>query len=386
MLRWFYYQISDVKAMEAELNRLAEEGWTLDWLCLGIARFQRTDRRDLRYCVEPDHRLPVEREEEAYLQLCADAGWEPVTANEVYRVFASRPGTNPTPLQTDPAVEFEVNWNQKLRDVAWGSLTPILAVILPQVINLFTQEGRHLWKGLLSWPSLAVGGLLVLHLLFWTGQFFYLLHCRRQFRAAAEAGEELPLPSRRGAKLRSLMGLEWLLLLAVMALVFFTMDSGGQSWSNTSDASARMAALPVLRAEDVGLEPNSYNDYLSVHGTSLMKNVYALDWSKGHGGLVTEWYDCPADWLAQVVVNDLYTDFQRGRGILPARIMQGAFHAMEPADLGFDQSWVASLEDGYQLLLFREGPIVAYITAPVDFTDPAVLDAVRNRLLEVSVP
>lgn len=383
MLRWFYYQISDVKAMEAELNQLAGEGWALDWLCFGIARFQRTDRRDLRYCVEPDHRLPVEREEEAYLQLCADAGWEPVTANEVYRVFASRPGTNPVPLQTDPAVEFEVNWNKKLKDAAWACLSPILAYSL---LQLFSQEGRHLWKGLLSWTNLAINVLLVFNLLFWTGQFFYLLHRRRQFRAAAESGEELPIPSRRGAKLRSLMGLNWLLLLAAIALAFFTMDSGGQSWSNTPEASIRMAALPVLRAEDVGLEPNSYNDYLSVHGTSLMKNVYALDWSKGHGGLVTEWYDCPAEWYARVVVNDLLSDFQRGGGVLSVRILHGDFHAMEPADLGFDEAWVSSLEDGYQLLLFREGPIVAYITAPVDFTDPAVLDAVRNRLLEVSVP
>ncbi len=386
MLRWFYYQISDVKAMEAELNRLAGEGWALDWLCFGLARFRRTERADLRYCVEPDHKLPVEREEEEYLQLCADAGWEPVTSNEIYRIFASRPGTNPAPLQTDPAVEFEVNWNQKLKEVALGSLSPVLVILFTRAIHLFTQEGHHLWYPLLSWGTLAVDGLLVLLLLFWLGQFFYLLHCRRQFRAAAEAGEDLPLPSRRGAKLRGLMGLEWLLLLACIPLALFGIGSGGQSWTNTPEVTEHMAELPGIRAEDVGLTPGESHGHLSASGTPFLREVYTLDWDEQSRDLTTQWYDCPADWLARVVVSDLCADFQKGERLLSARILPGTAQILEPADLGFDQSWLASLKNGYQLLLFQEGRIVAYVIAPVDFTDPAVLDAVRTRLLEVSLP
>lgn len=386
MLRWFDYQLPDVKSMESELDRLAGEGWALDWLCFGLARFRRADRRDLRYCVEPAHKLPVEREEADYLQLCADAGWEPVAETSFYRVFASRPGTHPVPLQTDPAVEFEANWDKKLRDLAWSTVSILFVWALQFALRYLSGVTRdHLWEPLLSPQYLWLIGLILCHSLICLTQFFYLLRSRRRFREAAEAGEPLPTPSRRRAKLHSLFGLKWVLLFGGLFFIYFAVGSGTQSWANTPEVTEHMAALPALRAEDVGLTPGPSHGYLSVGGTPLMKQVYALDWADGHRNLTTQWYHCPTEWLAGVVVHYLYTDFQQGRGLFPAPVAQSTVYTLAPVDLGFDQSWLASLEEGYQLLLFREGSIVAYVTAPVDFTDLAVLDAVWDRLVEVDV-
>ena len=52
-----------------------------------------------------------------------------------------------------------------------------------------------------------------------------------------------------------------------------------------------------------------------------------------------------------------------------------------PAEgLGFDESWLCGDGAGWQCLLARQGREVAVVEGPVDFTDPAVLAAVRERL------
>ncbi len=48
--------------------------------------------------------------------------------------------------------------------------------------------------------------------------------------------------------------------------------------------------------------------------------------------------------------------------------------------LGFDESWLYDDGAGWQCLLARQGREVAVVEGPVDFTDPAVLGAVRERL------
>ena len=87
------YLAPDAKALEAALNRRAAAGWALRWLFGGLAFFRRTERTDLRYCVElrprkkdPDDLGEPDRD---YLDLCADAGWELVDQTGVLRIFAS---------------------------------------------------------------------------------------------------------------------------------------------------------------------------------------------------------------------------------------------------------------------------------------------------------
>ena len=53
--------------------------------------------------------------------------------------------------------------------------------------------------------------------------------------------------------------------------------------------------------------------------------------------------------------------------------------ALSPVELGFDESWLCDGGD-WQSLLFREGTVVASVEGPADFTDPAVLASVRERL------
>ena len=107
------YLAPDAKALEAELNRRAARGWALQWFLAGLACFRRTERRDLKYCVEllppREHTDDWRQAREDYLDLCADAGWDLIDQTVSFRIFASQPGRDPVPLQTDPALDFEAN-------------------------------------------------------------------------------------------------------------------------------------------------------------------------------------------------------------------------------------------------------------------------------------
>ena len=104
--RLFSYLAIDYKAAQAELDRMAAEGWALERVHSGVlARFRRTDRTDLRYFL--DWTDATKPEEHDYLQLCTEAGWELVETVGYLNIYASRPGTGPLPIQTDPALEYQ---------------------------------------------------------------------------------------------------------------------------------------------------------------------------------------------------------------------------------------------------------------------------------------
>ena len=137
-LRLFRYLAPDAKAMEAELDRMARLGWALRWLHCGLACFRRTQRRDLSYCVELCPANRAGEEDAGYLRLCADAGWELRAQSAGFRVFASSPGACPAPLQTDPALDFEVNWKTVLRQAQWNFLHLPFVLAFNLLLDLFT--------------------------------------------------------------------------------------------------------------------------------------------------------------------------------------------------------------------------------------------------------
>ena len=62
-VKWtpFWFMPGDFKAVERYLNRQAAKGWQLEKLGL-FARWRRTERNDLRCCVDlagPEVRLPI---------------------------------------------------------------------------------------------------------------------------------------------------------------------------------------------------------------------------------------------------------------------------------------------------------------------------------------
>ena len=106
----FTFSRGDFKTLERYLNEQAERGWELE--SVGIfAKWKRTERRDLCWCV--DLAKPKESREErlAYADLCGEAGWELAALTGQMYLFKSRPGVTPIPIQTDPELERN-NYNR----------------------------------------------------------------------------------------------------------------------------------------------------------------------------------------------------------------------------------------------------------------------------------
>lgn len=216
-LRYFNYMSADCKAMEEHLNRMARKGLALQWLRWGFALFAPTERTDLCYTVEPAPKAsPSEEAERAdweYRLLCADAGWEVAAQSLNFRVFASKEGAHPLPMDTDPALAYQEKWD---RPLLWDGLAS-LALGLVYLFFLIPQAyASEEWYSpfylavmlLASGWSIFDGGWEL-----WT---------RRKFRLAAENGESLPALSSRFSLLRCLLrDLILVSLLLLLLLILF---------------------------------------------------------------------------------------------------------------------------------------------------------------------
>ena len=369
------YLAPDAKALEAELDRRAARGWALQWLLAGLACFRRTERRDLKYCVEllpPEERTDEARQaRQDYLDLCADAGWDLIDQTTTFRIFASQPGRDPVPLQTDPALDFEANWKTVLREARWSALHfPLVLAVTLLLHWLFPKGALHWWEVFLSWYALAVVPLLGAILACDIGYFRFLGRFRRSCRQAVKAGEDLPVPRPWAARLRGLLSGAYLPLL-ILCVVLGLLPSPDR----ISDITYPGDQYPLVRAEDLGLPSSSESGYLLWEGSELLRHGESMTFSR-QSLVRSAWYACRWDWLADVVLESLVREEENEDAL--------HFHppvAPSPAGgLGFDESWLYDDGAGWQCLLARQGREVAVVEGPVDFTDPAVLAMVRARL------
>ena len=159
-IRWFPYQLADAKAMAAELNRLAAEGWELEHIYLGLfARFRRTERRDLTYFLDWTSAL----EDAEYLQLCSDAGWAFVQSVGYLNFYAAKPDARPLPIQTDPELEYQRFQKKTARNVLFSAA--YLAVLLAVCVWIMltrTTPSQLLADLLTSYSTLVFLGLTAL--------------------------------------------------------------------------------------------------------------------------------------------------------------------------------------------------------------------------------
>lgn len=184
--RLFSFLIIDHKAAQEELNRMAAQGWALKRVCFffPLAQYQRTGRTDLRYFV--DWTDAAKPEEEEYLRLCEDAGWELAATWNYLNIYASRPGSSPQPIHTDPELEYQRYRKKVLRRMAIGTAlclaTPLFFLLLhlserirypfrlppsaAQTVQHCLLTSNGLTAFLLTLPFLVIGCLLYLLCLF----------------------------------------------------------------------------------------------------------------------------------------------------------------------------------------------------------------------------
>lgn len=106
----FTFSRGDFKAVERYLNEQAEKGWELDRAGI-FARWKRTERTDLIYCVDLAKPRQEHEERLEYVEFCRGGGWELASLIGGMYIFKSSPGVQLVPIHTDPELEKR-NYNR----------------------------------------------------------------------------------------------------------------------------------------------------------------------------------------------------------------------------------------------------------------------------------
>lgn len=214
----FSYLPIDRSAAQAKLNRWAREGWALERVYGGLfAKLKATDRTDLTYFL--DWTDPKFQDGNDYLLLCADGGWELVDTVDYLNIFASRPGTDPVPIQTDPELEYQRFRKKVLRRMALGGLTAaflialyalVIALSLSSSLRYLPAEARetYLPRTLLQMISASptlfcFAVLLPFYCLGTAAYFLLLLRQLLRWKRALKSGDLFPALSPKTSRIWS---------------------------------------------------------------------------------------------------------------------------------------------------------------------------------------
>lgn len=355
--RWFRYTIEDARAAQAELEQRAERGWELEEVGLFTATFRRAEHP--RPCwVEPARWKSWSEEDESsradYLALCDEAGWELISEAGGLFYFRAKEGTDPAPIQTDEAVEWEDVWKKALADQARNLLYIAVSWAIC-AIGRYLRDQPRLWELFLSNAALAAQTLLILLLALEIFLAVRLLRYRGKCRRAAAEGERFPVPRRAAARLRGASSWIYWAVLAVSLVLLLT----------TTDFERHFL--------------ESKNGYTQESHSVLGDYFEYTRFSREEGDLSVERVDCRTSWLAGWICGDFRASEGNGDR-LRREIHQHGAVIPQAAELGFDQAWTYSIGE-YSGLILRDGDQVARIEAEgLDLTSAETLAAIRAWL------
>ena len=216
------YSFYDRSGIAAHLEAMAANGWQLEHMTNLIWTYRRSAPQRLRYAVtyypggsaydpEPNPALAE------FYELCEHEGWERVAGFAEMNIFVNR-RENPTPLETDPAVELETIHKSAKRRL----LTPYWILFAICVVFAFLGLGKlftdpvYALSGLYSVPAGVCSALCAAAL---AVELVGYYRWRSRAREAAAHGESVETKSPYQA-LRVLLILA-LAALAVMLLCMF---------------------------------------------------------------------------------------------------------------------------------------------------------------------
>lgn len=187
--RYFSFSTLDYRTIPIYLEQQAQRGLELHRLLpfVPVALFKRRTDAHRSYCCDVQY-LTIEQEED-YLSLCAEAGWERIDRQGNLYIFRSAPGEHPTPLHTDPELERH-NVLRTFRSYElWTPLSQIM---------IFALNCRELFTSLLGYTLACWAGLLSLFYILWclltlVSNLGMMLHYRFISGRALKQGESLPV-------------------------------------------------------------------------------------------------------------------------------------------------------------------------------------------------
>lgn len=217
--RLFTFWALDHQAAQEQLNRMAEKGWAFTGLTLGfLARYNRTEPGKYRYFVDW---CDLYNEDEGYLDLCAEAGWEEVCTKSYLRFFRSRPGEHPSPIHTDSNLEYQRFYRKVLRRMAFGAASCLLAIgYLIFMLVVLQQATGSVLIHLLYSGFLPTALIAILPLLAAGGLIYFAVMCYKLLRWHGAARHNTPFPraNRIAVILRCTLSFLGALLILLMIL------------------------------------------------------------------------------------------------------------------------------------------------------------------------
>lgn len=200
VFRYFSFSTLDYRTIPLYLKQQAQHGLELHRLVpfLPLALFARRTDAHRSYCCDVQN-LTAEQEEE-YLALCAEAGWERIDRQGMLYLFRSAPGEHPTPLHTDPELERHNVLHMFRSYELWTPLSQIL---------VFSIYCRECFTTLLGYTLSCWAGLLSLFYFMWCvilmlSNLGMMVHYRCVSGRALAQGEPLPVCSLPLAQLRGI--------------------------------------------------------------------------------------------------------------------------------------------------------------------------------------
>lgn len=355
-LRWFRYTAEDAKAAQAELDELASQGWELAELGIFTASFRRSEV-PRRCWVEPSRWKSIRRKDEQartdYLELCGDAGWDLLDETGGLFYFQARPGTHPSPIQTDGSLEWEEVLKKSLWDQAYFFFYLVIYWAAWAAGRFFLDRPR-------VWEVFFSNGAMVaqLLLLVWVGLELFLglrvVRYRRRCRKAAESGAPIPVPGRKSARFRGAAPLCYVVLALGIGIA---LPLGMTNSRTSSEGSASLTA----------------------GGSVLGQSAEYRRFSEEEGYLWVESYDCKTSWLAGIVCRDLRA-IEGDAGRLDRYFHRHGPAELTQAELGYDRAWTYNFGDGSGLI-FRQGDRVVHIEAEkLDLTDSSTVSDLLAEL------
>lgn len=364
----FPFLTMDYKAAEVWLNEKAAQGWqyTSDTTLWGyLLRLRRTERTDLRYCVD----ISGGKKDKDYRNFLNQAGWGCEGTVRGMDIFSSLPGAAPVPIQTDAGLE-----RQRFgRRYFWSTWLSGLAVTLAAVlflaglyVSLVSPSDFPLFflSMLSSWWDLLRLALLPIFLasILWelTALPLYYFRSRRDGLSAPDSRRAW----RRGVAEFAVSML--IKLIIILNLILSFLPDSEYRYSQIEREGLRNQ--PVVTAEEVGLTYAGYAMDRTHTGTILADRWEYL-----------ELVDCDSTW-------SLFLSTTRYHCLWEGLAVQAAQALMEdapftPVDLGFDESWIFRPDppDDYSILVLREGSTAVRLEGPLDWTDEAVRGILEEK-------
>lgn len=370
---FFPYETLDYKAAEARLNRLGAEGWQLKKILLGRwARLERREQTPLQYCIDVNR-----RSDRDYISLCADAGWQWICAVRGMDIYCSAPGARPVPIQTDPGMEERRLFRQVVLR-AWVQLLVSVGIVVLYWLYLLYPGGSTLSLSLFLMSDLGplLVGILAAVWIFPLVQVVSMTSYAGRCRKRVRAGEGIPLPGSGGTALRTFLAMAPTACIVLLVVVFIAaaFRPGGSLTVWASFSGGELEHSAVLRAEDLNPDAGRDETYLFRSGGSAFARCES--YAQIDGGVSGATYHCANPGTAKLLTGLLLSDLRRGALTPPGPDPLD----LEPVDLGFDSAWLGR-NGGQPLLLFREGSLVAWVTADGDLTAPDGLAVLRARVL-----